>query len=257
VRSEGQSSYLEALHAINDASDELREAAEQAQCWEALERACFFQSYCDGKSSLILNLDTSGTFDNVLSASAQGNPNSLIQMSIFISKRQVFDCAIRDEIEKQKMLIRDVQIVKDKNGAVLPSIVRLCFGYDEVKKWRTSGIYLNAMQGRFEFLFGGTDGKLGAISLTGRNMFSNDSSPRKIEGGMQVVQDIPNNQSQIKKSIVDLWDFVRDSFIIFIDCGGVSILKRQKCDFQLRDVFIGPFDFLAGVSKECAHRTGE
>ncbi len=59
---------------------------------------------------------------------------------------------MRSQFQGNDMFVRDVEIVKGQHNRIVPSLVWLDLKNNEIKQVPTSGVYLDTMKGRFNFL---------------------------------------------------------------------------------------------------------
>jgi hypothetical protein len=253
-QSERQSEILQKLHGVED---EIREARKQAHYRNRLKDTCLLQGYCDGKFSMFLNLEARHEVNNVLPFNARcGHRTSVIQFAVSISHRDSRDVSHRVESEKENMFVRDIDIVKRPNGGIVPSVVRLNLGHDAVKERFTPGIYLNPMKGSLDLLPSMPYGKLCRVGDFVREASANCGEPGEVQSSPQIVDGISDNQGQLIQSISEFWNFMLQRLSAVwavLDCHSATIFERENGGIHVRDMFLGPLNFQAGVSKRCIH----
>jgi hypothetical protein len=252
-----QRSTIESGQRIDDVFHKWREHPKQLACWKALENICFLDRYLNGEFSMILHMDAGLKIDAVWPETLNRDRAAMLHLAIRISSENSDDSRTWREIEQEQMLVRNIQILKNVDNMPLPSFVRLCFIENELVELGAEGIYFNAMQRRFELLSRFAGGELSEIGLSVWNEPFGRAHPSEINGAVQVVKRIPENQGQIRRAILEVWDHVHQylatGFSIKLDCGRVTVLYRDECTFKIGDVLLGPFDLQVGVSKKCAH----
>ena len=80
------------------------------------------------------------------------------------------------------------------------------------------------------------------VELT-RDQLSNGFNPRMIERAVNVVDGVPNNQTQLLKRSA-IMEFIPhnvfSSLSIFLDCRSVSVRHPANSAVKIRDVLVGP-----------------
>jgi hypothetical protein len=132
----------------------------------------------------------------------------------------------------------------------------LNLGHDALKERRTPGIYLNPVKGSLDFLPSTPNGKSRRIRDFVWETSANCGEPSEIHSSPQIVEGISDNQRQIIQTVSEVWDFMfqRLSAVwTVLDCGSATIFERINGGLHVRDMFLGPLNFQAGVSKRCIH----
>lgn len=163
---------------------EIAEARKQAIYRDRLKDTCLLQGYCNGKFSVILNLDASLEVDNVTPLNAPcGHGATSVRFTACISNRDSTDMPCRVKSEKEDMFVRDVDIVKRPSGGIVPSLVWLNLGHDALKERIASGIYLNSVKGSFDFLSGFPNRELGSVGKLVGETPADCGVPREVHSG--------------------------------------------------------------------------
>jgi ribosomal protein S20 len=252
-----QSQQLDILQQLDRVEREIAEARKQAIYRNRLKDACFLQGYCDGKSSMFLNLDTLVEVNDVAPFNAScGHRTTFVRFTVSISHRDSSDMPRRVESEKENMFVRDINIVKCPSGGIVPSVVRLNLGHDAIKKRFTPGIYLNPVKGSLDLLPSMPNGKLCRIGDFVGEASANCGEPCEVHSCPQVVESISDNQGQIIQTVSEVWDFMFERLSAVwtvLDCGSATIFERINGGVHVRDMFLSPLNLQSGVPVKCAH----
>ncbi len=165
-----------------------------------------------------------------------------MNLTIFISYGDSTDVTLMGQFEKQKVFVRNIEIVKRPDNTILASFVRLYLGNNAVKKAFASGVYFNPMKGTFEIFSGFPHGEFGGVRKFVGDVLIDCAAPRKIQGAVQVVDSVPNNKGQIRENFFRFWELVYQglsgSVWVLLDCSATSIFQRDNNVLQIRDMFI-------------------
>ncbi|HEY6466853.1 MAG TPA: hypothetical protein VIY69_12720, partial [Candidatus Acidoferrales bacterium] len=162
----------------------------------------------------------------------------------------------RIESESQQMLVRNVEIVKSPNYGVMPSFVRLNVGDDTIEQAFAPGIYFNATKGSFHTFSSFPHGEFRLIGdFVGQNS-RNGAVPSEIHGSAEIMKGIPDNQRKLREGLLEFRELMYKRLAAIwamLDSHTVAVFVRQNSGIEVRDVFIGPFDFETGIPIECTH----
>jgi len=82
-------------------------------------------------------------------------------------------------------------------------------------------------------------------------------TPGEIESSFEIMDCIPGNQGHLigspRKVRNRMYQVLMPSIAILHDRRSVIFVQRENGCLQVRDMFIGPLNFQAGVSEEFAH----
>ncbi len=252
-----QSQESDILQQLDGVECEIAEARKQAVYRNRLKDTCLLQGYCDGKFSMILNLDAFLEVNNVAPINAPcGHRTTSVQFTVCISHRDSTDVPCRVKSEKEDMLVRDVDIVKCPSGRIVPSLVRLNLRHDAVEERFASGIYLNPVKGTLDFLSCFPNWELGSVGKLVRETSADCGVPREVHSGSQIVESITGDQGQVIQGVCEVGDFMfqRLSAVwALLDCHSASIFERDNSGVHVRDMFLGPLHLESSIPIKCTH----
>ena len=154
---------------------------------------------------------------------------------------------------EQQVLIRNVQVVKHLNETVSAECVRLYVGHDPVEKFRATNIYFSPVEKSFHIFPGLPNGKFGPLIKGVKGMPFDGTDVGVVDGGPQIVESVSDNQRHRRGELrhvgkcVD--DILRSNWLVSLDSGSVTIPHRGDDSLQVRNVFIGPFNFESGCDE--------
>jgi hypothetical protein len=255
-----ESQLSQILQQFHGVEDEIREAREQAKCWDALKNICIHDRYRDGELTLILNVNAAVEINDVRPGKVEHRERvSPTNFTVFISHNNIFDHNGGSQPDQQQMLVGNVEFVKGVNNAILPAFVRLYFGDDHIEKFVASGIYFNAMKSRFDVLSRRAYGEVVVLRNGPRCVPLENTAPSEIESRVEIMDSISNDQRQAQTSALRVWEIMYQRLIasvtIFLDYRGVRFFERQDGGLKIVDMFIGPIDFQSGISELSSHDT--
>jgi hypothetical protein len=246
------------LQKLNAVKREIIEGRKKVFYRSKLKRTSFLQSYYDGQISLFLNFVFRQQINDESPVETPcWSRASSKEFTVCVSSRNPVNDSDWVKIEKENMLVRNVEFVKRPDGRIVPSFVRLNLGHDaSVERW-APGIHLNPMKGSVDFLLRIPNGE----TCFGGDFFWEKSSnrivPSEIQGAPQVMDGIRSNQGQVIQGVSEVWNFVNQGLSavrVLLDCGCATIFQSNMSRCKLSNVFIGPSDFETGIPVRCAHK---
>ena len=264
VRVKSQSERrLEILHELDEMFDGLRELRQNFSYFDMVVKSGIRQQYVKGQLSLVLNLEIRCEGNDVRRPSFSRSAVSSKYFTAIILHNNVVNSGSWPQTEKNQMLVRDVEFVKDvNNSVVLPSFVRLYIGNEQVEDSRIRpGVYVNPIERTFKVFRRRVDRKLSPVEIGSRDVILKHGNPSEIECGSKIVDCISDDQSDVIGVFGELqrvYKFIRASVVIFLDSNSTTFLQRENCSLQVCDMLIGPLDFEMSVfEKVCATADGK
>ena len=260
VRPKSQSErHLEILKNLNDVVNVSRESRKQVQYRDSLKNICFLDDYRDGQLALILDFDLTAKGKHVGPGICEGHAVAVDNITAFILGNDSLDVSVRDQFEQQEVFVRNIELVKGPDNAVVPSLVWLNVGNNGLEEGGAGDIYFSPLQGTFNMRTRWERRKFGVVVKGGGNESFNCGYPGKVESGVKVVDSIAYDQRQFQQCMFESWEGVYQhlvaSFRISLDCSQVSLFQRDDSCLKLIDMFIGPIDLQASISKTCSEVT--
>jgi hypothetical protein len=217
--------------------------------------------YLDGELALVLDCAFQRQADAVgaIASHEIGVPGFQIPFLIFHNDAlSVYGSRYWNE---QPMLVRDVHVVKHFNEAIPTNCVRLYVGDDPVKEFRTKNIYFSPSQSAFYFFPGLRSGEFGVTIKCSASVPFDGSAVGVINRRPEIMESISNNQrhnwSEFGKVSKCVDDILRSNTLVTLDSGTVTVLHRSNELLQVRNVFIGPFNFESSGCESINHDEGK
>jgi hypothetical protein len=204
-------SQSEILQKLDDVGSVLREGREQCRYGEALKNTCFLDSYREDKLALILNLDTFLEGNDVWRSGLDGKTRTANNFTVSIFHHNSPDASVWLQSEQKQMLVRNIEIVKGVDHAVVPSFVRLNIGNDSLEESWASGVYFNPMKGGFQLFPSIPNREFGELGTGSGDVSFDGAHPCVIERGMKIMKGISSDQRQTQQRFLDLRDVILDA----------------------------------------------
>jgi hypothetical protein len=249
--------FLELRKSLHNTENVLAETAKQYAYWSVLEGTNFLESYRKGELAFILNADVCVEGNNHGTGAQSFSAYSESVVTVLLSYFDSSNISDGTQLEKKHMFVRDVEIVKDADYAVVRSVVRLYVGHQKIEKVGRETVYLDPVKGRFQFLPAIAGRELSFVSrgLDGNSFGS--FKPSEIQCGAEIVNCVTHDQRKFLKVQVQLGDAMRQmlesSFRVYLDTGSVSFFQREQGAFYFRDVLVGPFHLQGCATTNVSH----
>jgi hypothetical protein len=160
--------------------------------------------------------------------------------------------------DEEPVLVSDVEFVHGPNGKI-PSTVRLYLAYGESGEVRSESAYLQVFKRRFKVIKGGMDRKLAPTPIPGGSQAAHRLKPCVIEGALKIMNGVPDYGREVFEAlpILDVCEIALDEFVstvrIYMSLTDKSFFQAVDATFNIRDVFVGPFDLETCTFKKFAH----
>jgi hypothetical protein len=256
AKNQWESDVLQNLHDVNDLS---RKHIEQARYWQRMESTCLLDGYTEGHLALIVNLDITREVE-CMQVGIHGHSVP----KVFLPLVLYHDCPnsrVRLHFERQQMFVGVIKIVKNvEQSRVIRSLVGLYFGAHPMNKFWTDsavgGMFFSVVQSRFDSVPFFVNREFQMASVNSGNPRSNETGPRNIERGTQIVDDISDNERQPSQSLREVWNLaykMLNSCVIGLSCRNLTFFERDDGILHVNDVLIGPFNFQERIADNCTH----
>jgi len=218
-------------------------------------------NYVDAQFAVLLDANIPIERDDVWPNALDGRAKTVHSFTISLLYDNVANTRERLNTEPKKMFVANVDFVKRVDNTVLPSVVGLHGGHNHLEDFGLrSGVYVNTVEGVFQFLSSISDGELGVVQVGGGNVLLESGDPRVVKSGTQVVKGVSSDQRQFQTSIHKVWGRVDEMLVsgltIHLDSHSVILYQRPNDLCRITDVFIGPINLESSIS-EVAHNTTE
>ena len=228
-------SQLELLKKLHDVQNVLRERRKQVQYAEALKNTCFLDGYLKNELSLVLYLDVVMKGNDVGRCGLGAQSRAVDDIAICIFHDDPLNASVGPKSEQEEVFVRNIELVKGPDNAILPSLVRLHvgdFGQYRIEEGGAGGIYFNATESRFNFLprlqhreFIEAGNSIGVISL-------NSSRPRVFQRDPEIMKSVSGDQGHIQESGFPSWNVVYQllvsSLSIALNCCSLTFFEREN-----------------------------
>lgn len=243
----------EILQKLNAVKHTIAEAVKQVEYGNALKITCLLDSYIEGKLSFIFKLHARLQPDDMRLVGLSMERNAIVNLTAFILYGESANSSNGLQSQQEDVLVRIVDVVKRPDQRILPSVVRLYIGHDDIEKIATPGVYFDAVKGIFYAFPSFANGEAVVVGDCPRSMQFESAGPRVIEDDSQIVNCIPGYQGQLQKAFGQFGMFMLNRFCasvaILVDCGDCVFFQRRNSGFQVRDMLIGPVNLQTGISK--------
>jgi hypothetical protein len=239
---------------VDDVIRNFREVFQVSYYRHALEQEEIVKHYIQGDLALVLDLAPRTEIEpegpmtwNRVALSGDDIPILILYHDV-VNPRQL------KQWGKQPVLIPNVQIVKE-NDKTIPVLVRLYFGNDPIKEFRTKNVYFSIFERTFYVIPSLPNGEFGVLIKDGRGMDFNGSEISVFNGHPQIVNSVPDDESHDAGDFADIRRRVLNCFatsLIRFDRGNVSLWQTGDNCLKVRNMFVGPFNFESG-SSEAVH----
>ena len=227
------------IHSLQSVRDELVGKVRRHYV-EALQRCSFAESYAEFNLSVILKLGTKFNDLSVEIRSSNGNIKS-INRPVFVLQFNAANPSHRKHGNEEEMFIVNIESAEGQNIHI-PSLVRFHCIDDKVDE---RGQYFFSLQSGLKVFSRllGKDRKLAVIGNSWQH-----SAPRDIEGAVEIVNCIANNQGDICSEVAISKAVVEELFpriSIDVQAGAVSVRRGAESLVDIVDVIVGPLDLEA------------
>lgn len=256
VRSESQL-YLEGLQCIRDANSNFRKIIQNSRNWNALQQMDLLEGYRNGDFALILHIAV-GVNDRMEGALASDGQSISSRNAFLILQSESLNVGGMKQGNQKDVLIRNVEIVKapQQEVSIIRSFVRLYVGNHSFVEGGTQAVYLSAFESVFKQFLAVENRELGVTVLDIRNVLSDCACVCVVESRSNVVDSIPDNErhvlcdfclirAAVNKALPEIW--------VNLDATNVGIWQSGDNPLDIRNVFIGPFDFEGGSVEQVDH----
>jgi hypothetical protein len=255
---------LDILQKLDGVGNKLREATKQVEYREALKNTCILDRYVEGTLALILNFDLFVKANYVRAMALSGHARSANNFTVAIFYDNTLNSGVGHEFQHDHMLVRNIEIVKGPDNAVLTSFVRLYLIDDALKQGGAEGLYFDSIKGDFQLFPCVFNGEIPVTSSTRNGKVSrlalkslDEANPCEIERGAEIVDSVSGDKRQLQAGIREVWNCVfqvlKSSLTVFLNCSDVLLMQAADSNLQILNMLIGPLNLQTSVPKRCVH----
>ena len=118
------------------------------------------------------------------------------------------DVSVKSEGNQEAMFVSLVELVNGPNKKI-PLVVRAYLAQHQLKQSRAGFVYFSPAQGSFKAFIGGINGKFGELTESEGCGSFNSFDPSVVEGALEVVDNIANQQGDSAKELPSNGDIGR------------------------------------------------
>jgi hypothetical protein len=257
-----ESQDSEFTHYLDKVSSRLRKVAERTKYRRSLEGISLIENYRRGKLSIVLDFVIPGERNpvgsSILDSDCVGVPGSFVSLLIFQDDSRSVENL--HHWQEQPMLVRNVEVVKTGDDAIpIISTVRLYLGHNPLKEGGTKNVYFSPLESVFYKFSGFSDGKLSMFIKGGSGTPFDDSQIAIFDSGAQVMYGVSDDHSQIRSQHLSVWrkvaDYLQTGFFVTLSRGMVGVWQPKNNLLDIRNVFIGPFEFKSSSGESVDHKS--
>ena len=259
ARVKSQSDVSDAIQEINDASRNFREVLQVTQYRHALKQAniSLAEHYINGELAMIFDIVFQRESGGVWAISRNGVRIPGNHVTFLIFDNNIHDVAHSGYWDEQPVFVRNVQIVKHLNKTISTDHVRSYVGDNPIKKFRTENVYFSSSQSGFYIFPSLPSRKFGVLIKLSRGVPFDGSEVGVLNGNAQIVNRVSDNERHSDTELGHIGRGVRDylaaDWFVAFEGGNVGVFQARNDAFKIRDVFIGPFNFVSGCGESVAH----
>ncbi|SRR6266567_5900740 len=232
---------------VHDARDDLREIYERWNnrlTWEKLFPLA--EQYANGRFSVALYVKRRVRPEGAQNAIPRdGESPGGESVMVLVFRADIAKGQDPQDGNQQPVFVGDVKTVKGPQG-IIPSRVWFYLIPNQVNNVGPRSLYISALKGGFQFL---PRFKTGETDVLGGQLLGStqDDLPKGIvEGSAQVMKGVPNSERDSGGQWLSRLEFdeVVTGFGVMLDVQfvGTRLKKSTEQDWELLDVFVGPFD---------------
>ncbi len=239
---ESQSDILQELDHLQNYR---RVVSEQVHYPQMIRRCSFAENYTNGRFALIVDAPAPRESGNVPRGGLHSDGIAFSYFPHFVFHLYAHNRSVLNDREQQLVLVENVELVHGPDG-IIPSVIRLYLGHDEIDECRILGIYLPARHNTFKLVSRGMDGELRIIVNGSRSVLGERLDPCMVESTPEIVDGISYHEADFagRSSVSKLvLNELASSLLIKLDRSDVGIFERSSSNINVSDVLIGPFNF--------------
>lgn len=255
-RSSAEFGHSEVVKQLNDVPDLYLERVKHIQCIRELRKRSFVEEYRDGDLSLLFEVPAERNRDVVRRLFVRTPCESALNFPLFIFHLDALNGRVFKNGQQETVFVINVQGV-DRPDSPIPSLVRFYLANDKIEKTRNGFVYFNPAKRAFNVVSRRANRKFSLAIDTRRAKFSQNGHPCMIQSAMEIMDGIPDNQSDIGKEFVSIAEIMLQHFIstvrVDLDSSRVSLWQRGNNSFQFGDMLLGPVYFSVRTGERVRH----